>query len=165
MPSDSETLAAECRDSDSFDVDLRQWQGDWPNTVLSATVACMHGVNRSHVIHARVPGALLLELYSRDGLGMMISADFYEGALSLTLMGLPFSSLPSSRNARAQGIGYPLRVSPYRRVSTLMQRAQSLCACVQRVEFTSEAHGMGFKVSVSDLSGNKGIIAVIKASL
>jgi amino-acid N-acetyltransferase len=37
-------------------------------------------VNRSHVIHARVPGALLLELYSRDGLGTMVSADFYEGA-------------------------------------------------------------------------------------
>ncbi len=41
---------------------------------------CRHGVNRSHVIHARVPGALLLELYSRDGLGTMVSADFYEGA-------------------------------------------------------------------------------------
>ena len=61
-------------------MDLNQWRGDWPNSVLSATVACKHGVNRSHVIHARIPGALLLELYSRDGLGMMISADFYEGA-------------------------------------------------------------------------------------
>ena len=37
-------------------------------------------MNRSHVIHARVPGALLLELYSRDGLGTMVSTDFYEGA-------------------------------------------------------------------------------------
>lgn len=70
-----------CRDSSgSFEVDLSQWRGDWPNSVLSATLACKHGVNRSHVIHACIPGALLLELYSRDGLGMMISADFYEGA-------------------------------------------------------------------------------------
>ena len=45
-----------------------------------------HGVNRTHVIHARVPGALLLELYSRDGLGTMVSADFYEGASSLTFL-------------------------------------------------------------------------------
>ena len=60
-------------------MDLSQWRGDWPNSVLSATLACKHGVNRSHVIYARIPGALLLELYSRDGLGMMISADFYEG--------------------------------------------------------------------------------------
>jgi len=43
-----------------------------------------HGVNRSHVIHARVAGALLLELYSRDGLGTMVSADFYEGAVEWT---------------------------------------------------------------------------------
>ena len=44
-------------------------------------------MNRSHVIHARVPGALLLELYSRDGLGTMVSADFYEGARHETLSG------------------------------------------------------------------------------
>ena len=52
----------------------------WPPSVRR------HGVNRTHVIHARVPGALLLELYSRDGLGTMVSADFYEGAESCTGM-------------------------------------------------------------------------------
>lgn len=80
--------------------------------MLSATVACMHGVNRSHVIHARVPGALLLELYSRDGLGMMISADFYEGAVALTLTSLRYSTLACQSNARVQGPGYPLSVVP-----------------------------------------------------
>jgi len=30
-------------------------------------------------VDARVDGGLLLELYSRDGVGTMISADFYEG--------------------------------------------------------------------------------------
>ena len=55
-------------------------------------------MNRSHVIHARVPGALLLELYSRDGLGTMVSADFYEGD-------------GSYRNITGSGSGSDFRVS------------------------------------------------------
>jgi hypothetical protein len=30
-------------------------------------------------VDARNPGGLLLELYSQDGMGTMISTDFYEG--------------------------------------------------------------------------------------
>lgn len=37
------------------------------------------GVKRAHLLDARQDGGLLLELYSRDGVGTMISADFYEG--------------------------------------------------------------------------------------
>ncbi len=37
------------------------------------------GVKRAHLLDARIDGGLLLELYSRDGVGTMISADFYEG--------------------------------------------------------------------------------------
>lgn len=50
-----------------------------PTCLVAATRACHHGVNRSHVIHAAVPGALLVELFSRDGLGVMISGDVFEG--------------------------------------------------------------------------------------
>ena len=42
-------------------------------------MSCRAGVNRAHLVDARVDGALLLELYSRDGVGVMISNDFYEG--------------------------------------------------------------------------------------
>jgi amino-acid N-acetyltransferase len=41
------------------------------------------GVKRAHLLDARIDGGLLLELYSRDGVGTMISADFYEGALTV----------------------------------------------------------------------------------
>lgn len=37
------------------------------------------GVKRAHLLDARLDGGLLLELYSRDGVGTMISTDFYEG--------------------------------------------------------------------------------------
>lgn len=52
--------------------------------VLAVYEACRRGaragsVTRGHLIDARIDGGLLLELYSRDGVGTMISTDFYEG--------------------------------------------------------------------------------------
>jgi amino-acid N-acetyltransferase len=37
------------------------------------------GLKRAHLVDARLDGGMLLELYSRDGVGTMISTDFYEG--------------------------------------------------------------------------------------
>ena len=45
---------------------------------MAACAACEGGVKRTHLVDAATDGALLLELYSRDGIGAMISADFYE---------------------------------------------------------------------------------------
>lgn len=47
--------------------------------MVSAVVACKNGIKRTHLVDARIDGGMLLELYSRDGVGTMISADFYEG--------------------------------------------------------------------------------------
>lgn len=60
--------------------DFEKWaQYGLPPPLMSAVVACKNGVKRAHLVDARMDGSLLLELYSRDGLGSMISADFYEG--------------------------------------------------------------------------------------
>ena len=45
----------------------------------SAIAACKNGVRRSHLISHETDGALLLELYTRDGSGTMITTDTYEG--------------------------------------------------------------------------------------
>jgi hypothetical protein len=47
--------------------------------VSVSVVACCKGVKRAHLVDARIDGGLMLELYSRDGIGTMISTDFYEG--------------------------------------------------------------------------------------
>lgn len=44
----------------------------------AATRACQSGVKRAHLINRNVDGALLLELFSRDGIGTLISANPYE---------------------------------------------------------------------------------------
>ncbi|PCI08441.1 MAG: amino-acid N-acetyltransferase [Gammaproteobacteria bacterium] len=45
----------------------------------NAAIACRSGVNRVHLISRLIDGALLLELYSRDGIGTLVTADNYEG--------------------------------------------------------------------------------------
>ena len=62
------------------DLDFDHWfELGLPLPLLAACMACRAGVNRTHLIDARIDGSLLLELYSRDGVGVMISNDFYEG--------------------------------------------------------------------------------------
>ncbi len=47
--------------------------------LCSAVKACKKGVRRAHLISHKTDGALLLELYTRDGSGTMITTDTYEG--------------------------------------------------------------------------------------
>ncbi|MDH5392987.1 MAG: amino-acid N-acetyltransferase [Gammaproteobacteria bacterium] len=51
----------------------------------NATQACERGVYRSHLINHQVDGSLLIELYSRDGCGTLISAEQYEGLRTATI--------------------------------------------------------------------------------
>ena len=47
--------------------------------------ACRDGVSRVHIIDRGVEGALLLELFSRDGVGTMINADTYDSIRRATI--------------------------------------------------------------------------------
>ena len=47
--------------------------------------ACRHGVNRVHLVSRRREGALLLELFTRDGSGTLITAETYEGLRPATI--------------------------------------------------------------------------------
>lgn len=57
-----------------------EWRIDGANQeVCAAVFTCKAGVRRAHLLDYTVPGALLLELYTLDGIGAMVSADRYEG--------------------------------------------------------------------------------------
>ncbi|KAK2077324.1 hypothetical protein QBZ16_004958 [Prototheca wickerhamii] len=61
-------------------IDLEKWAAEGPALpLLAACAACRAGVKRAHLVDAARDGGLLLELYSRDGVGSMISTDLYEG--------------------------------------------------------------------------------------
>jgi amino-acid N-acetyltransferase len=74
-PSDAErVLAAESCLSEEMTRHLRY-----------ALRACRGGVRRIHLLNRRMDGALLLELFTRDGIGTLITTDIYEGIRPATI--------------------------------------------------------------------------------
>lgn len=57
--------------------------------LLSAGAACARGVERVHLISRHVDGALLRELFTRDGLGTLISRDSFEHMRMATVADIP----------------------------------------------------------------------------
>ena len=53
-----------------------------------AVEACARGVKRAHLVSRHSDGALLVELFNRDGSGLLISCDMYEGVRRATEMDL-----------------------------------------------------------------------------
>ncbi len=50
---------------------------------------CLNGVNRVHIINRQIDGALLQELFTRDGVGTLINADRYERTRQATIDDVP----------------------------------------------------------------------------
>lgn len=71
-------VAAMLRDNPRLDADDRAH-------LEAAFSACQNKVRRVHLIDRHVDGGLLLELFTRDGIGTLISADVYEGTRQATI--------------------------------------------------------------------------------
>jgi amino-acid N-acetyltransferase len=63
----------------------RRLDKDTLRHVEHALHACRHGVNRVHLVSRRREGALLLELFTRDGSGTLITGETYEGLRTATI--------------------------------------------------------------------------------
>ncbi len=51
---------------------------DWAEPLRAAVGACDHGIRRAHLVRYDIDGALLNELFSRDGCAAMVTAEDYE---------------------------------------------------------------------------------------
>lgn len=51
----------------------------------SAIEVCSRGVKRAHIIDRHISGALLLELFSRNGIGTLVSGDTYDTSRQATI--------------------------------------------------------------------------------
>ena len=72
----ADTLStSECDDL----IQNKQTPGHLRGLLKNAVNAIQSGVTRVHIIDQRVDGGLLLELFTRDGYGTMITNSFYEG--------------------------------------------------------------------------------------
>lgn len=57
--------------------------------LTESIVALSAGVRRAHVLNRFVDGVLIMEIFHRDGVGIMISRDLYEGVRPARLSDLP----------------------------------------------------------------------------
>jgi amino-acid N-acetyltransferase len=55
------------------------------HALQSAMHGCQSGVHRVHILHRKIDGALLIELFSRDGIGTLISSSDFETLRTATL--------------------------------------------------------------------------------
>ncbi len=75
-PTDAETLARK----------RKRWLSEDVRSHLHAAASsCANGVRRAHLVSRTTPGALLLELFTRDGIGTMVTSETYEGTRPATL--------------------------------------------------------------------------------
>lgn len=66
-------------DADALINGRRKLPDDTVRHLLSATTAARRGVRRAHLVSRSIDGALLQELFTRDGVGTLITTDIYEG--------------------------------------------------------------------------------------
>lgn len=63
----------------------RKLPDDIQRILRSAVNLCLNGIPRVHILNRQIDGALLQELFTRDGVGTLISADVYEGTRQATI--------------------------------------------------------------------------------
>ncbi len=74
-PHDAETLLAS----------KRRMAEDVRLNLRAAIHACQGGVRRAHLVSRTIDGALLLELFTREGLGTLVTAEAFEGMRAATI--------------------------------------------------------------------------------
>lgn len=67
----------------------RDLDEDLHRILASAIQVCQYGVRRVHLVNRKTKGALLKELFTRDGSGTLISSDDYEGTRAATIEDVP----------------------------------------------------------------------------
>ena len=128
-------------------LDADTWQrARVPPALVAAVAAAARGVKRSHLVDARVDGGLLLELYSRDGVGTMVSADFYEGirgATAVDVEGIAALLAPLERAGTTRArTREQLEEAVSRGEFTVVERDATLLACAALVDVGESPDGL-----------------------
>ncbi|BBN08630.1 amino-acid N-acetyltransferase [Marchantia polymorpha subsp. ruderalis] len=111
--------------------------------LTAAVYVCRHGVRRVHILDSNVQGALLLELYTRDGIGTMVSSDSYEGTRPATYNDI-YGIMELLRPLEESGVlvNRPRKQLEEEVVNyTVVERDGSIIACTALFPFKSERCG------------------------
>ena len=76
-------------EADEAAKDGKHLHPDTAKHLVAAARACREGVRRVHLVERRVDGAVLQELFTREGRGTLVTAEEYEGLRSARLDDIP----------------------------------------------------------------------------
>jgi len=62
-----------------------QWKLQFLDYIQGAVYAVSRGVHRAHLVSRHIQGAIISELCTRDGIGLLISQDLYDGVRAATI--------------------------------------------------------------------------------
>jgi len=116
---------------------------DLQYTLNLSIEACGKGVDRIHLVNRHIDGALLLELFTRDGVGTMINADTYDGLRAATIDdigGILELIEPLEANGalvRRSREQLELQINHF----TVIERDGMITACAALIPFQNEAAG------------------------
>lgn len=131
---------------------------DQLTTTLSAAIkACQHHVNRAHIIPKDTDGAVLAELFTRDGFGLMITNEPYDRIEQATIDDIP-SLLQLIRPLEKQGVlvrrsreRLEMEIAHF----SLMKRDNSVIGCAALYPYLAEKMGeLGCVVVSPDYQNN-----------
>lgn len=119
--------------------------------LAAAVFVCRGGVQRVHLLDGTVGGAILLELFTRDGIGTMVASDVYEGTRTAgvgDINGIQHLLLP------LEEAGVVIKRSNEQLLEeidkfTVVQRDGSIIACAALFPFYDEKCGEVAAVAVA----------------
>ncbi|KAG0466601.1 hypothetical protein HPP92_018181 [Vanilla planifolia] len=121
--------------------------------LAAAAYVCRGGVQRVHLIDGTIHGALLLELFTRDGVGTMVASDVYEGTRTGTvedLVGIkkllqPLEELGTLVGRRKEELLHIVESGSF----VVVERDGSIIACAALFPFFEDRCGEIAAIAVS----------------
>lgn len=132
-PSAIEGLLAE---APALELDVMRW-------LQAAARACLGGVRRSHLLARGIDGALLQELYTRDGIGTLVAVEAFEGMRQANVRDLP-GIIALIRPLERSGVLVPRsreRLEHELDVYSVLERDGMVVACVALYPFEAGTVG------------------------
>ncbi|WOK93121.1 putative amino-acid acetyltransferase NAGS2, chloroplastic [Canna indica] len=119
--------------------------------LAAAAFVCRGGVQRVHIVDGTLGGALLLELFTRDGVGTMVASDVYEGTRSARAADLPGIRRVIQPLEQAGVLIQRTNEELLKQLDSfiVMERDGSIIACAALIPFFEESCGEVAAIAVS----------------
>lgn len=124
---------------------MSQWKRQFLDYILCSIKAVSNGVSRVHLVSRHIEGSLISELCTRDGMGIMVSYDLYDGVRNANIRDVQ-ALINLMRPLEKQGI---LVTRPPEQIEReierffVFERDGDVLACFQMIHYEDDRYSNG----------------------